>query len=143
MSGWTVGCFPPRARTCRPSTVGSSSVTGSSTPSPPHPAPRRCDRAHGGRRRRAPGGEVLAGPGDDASIRITISRGTFMGRGLLPPADGAAATIVIQAWPIPPPPPGHLTDGLHLVASTIRRDPENPLVTLKTTSRVDFVHARL
>jgi len=87
--------------------------------------------------------EGRAGPGDDASIRITVSRGTFMGRGLLPPADGASATIVIQAWPIPPPPAGHLIDGLHLVASTIRRDPENPLVTLKTTSRVDFVHARL
>jgi branched-chain amino acid aminotransferase len=54
-----------------------------------------------------------------------------------------APTIAIQAWPIAPPPPGHLTDGLHLVASDIRRDPENPLATLKTTSRADYVHARL
>ena len=97
--------------------------------------------------------EGLAGPAADASVRITVTRGTFRGRGLLPPAaaDPAAAdpagamtpTVVIQAWPISPPPPGHLTDGLHLVASAIRRDPENPLAALKTTSRADFVHARL
>ena len=87
--------------------------------------------------------EGLAGPEDDASIRITVTRGTFTGRGLLPPSAGIAPTIVIQAWPVPPPPPGHLTEGLHLVVSSIRRDPENPLVALKTTSRADSVHARL
>jgi branched-subunit amino acid aminotransferase/4-amino-4-deoxychorismate lyase len=92
--------------------------------------------------------EGLDGPAADASVRITVTRGAFRGRGLLPPAAAGPAgamapTIVIQAWPISPPPPGHLTDGLHLVASAIRRDPENPLATLKTTSRADFVHARL
>ncbi|MEO5918070.1 MAG: aminotransferase class IV [Candidatus Limnocylindrales bacterium] len=87
--------------------------------------------------------EGLAGPGDDASIRITVSRGTFTGRGLLPPAEALEATMVIQAWPVNPPPSGHLTEGLHLVASSIRRDPDNPLATLKTTSRADYVHARL
>ncbi|MBI2763692.1 MAG: aminotransferase class IV [Chloroflexi bacterium] len=87
--------------------------------------------------------EGLAGTGDDASIRLTVTRGSFMGRGLLPPSEGIVPTIVIQAWPVAPPPPGHLTDGLHLVASSIRRDPENPIVTLKTTSRADYVHARL
>ena len=87
--------------------------------------------------------EGLAGPDDDASVRITVTRGAFSGRGLLPPPGAAAPTIAIQAWPISPPPAGHLTDGLHLVASDIRRDPENPLATLKTTSRADYVHARL
>ena len=87
--------------------------------------------------------EGLAGPDDDASVRITVTRGAFRGRGLLPPPGAAAPTIAIQAWPISPPPAGHLTDGLHLVASDIRRDPENPLATLKTTSRADYVHARL
>ena len=43
----------------------------------------------------------------------------------------------------PPPPAGHLERGLHLVASAVRRDPENPLATLKTTSRADYVYARL
>ncbi len=87
--------------------------------------------------------EGLAGPEDDASIRVTVTRGSFSGRGLVPPTAGIVPTIVIQAWPVLPPPPGHLADGLHLVVSSIRRDPENPLVALKTTSRADYVHARL
>ena len=37
----------------------------------------------------------------------------------------------------------HLERGLHLVASAVRRDPENPLASLKTTSRADYVFARL
>jgi branched-subunit amino acid aminotransferase/4-amino-4-deoxychorismate lyase len=87
--------------------------------------------------------EDLAGPGADASIRVTVSRGVFAGRGLLPPAEHPPATIVIQAWPVVPPPPGHLERGLHLVTSSVRRDPENPLSALKTTSRADYVFARL
>ncbi|HET9458247.1 MAG TPA: aminotransferase class IV, partial [Candidatus Limnocylindrales bacterium] len=53
------------------------------------------------------------------------------------------ATIVIQAWPVPPPPADHLERGLHLVPSRVRRDPENPLSALKTTSRADYVYARI
>lgn len=94
--------------------------------------------------------EVLAadgldGPDGDASVRITVSRGVVSARGLLPahPADPAGPTIVIQAWPVLPPPAGHLDRGLHLVASSVRRDPANPLAALKTTSRADYVYARL
>jgi branched-chain amino acid aminotransferase len=87
--------------------------------------------------------EALAAAEGDASVRITVTRGAFFGRGLLPPAEHPPATIVVQAWPVTPVPPGHLTDGLHLVASAIRRDPENPLAALKTISRADFVHARI
>ena len=87
--------------------------------------------------------EGLDGPAGDASIRITVSRGVFFGRGLLPPAEHPPATIVIQAWPVPPTPADHLERGLHLVASSVRRDPENPLAALKTTSRADYVFARL
>ena len=87
--------------------------------------------------------EGLGGPDGDASIRITASRGIFFGRGLLPPDEHPAATIVIQAWPVPPTPTAHLEQGLHLVASRVRRDPENPLSPLKTTSRADYVYARL
>jgi len=86
--------------------------------------------------------EGLDGPQSDASIRITVSRGAVTSRGLLP-AEAATPTVVIQAWPVPPPPAGHLEHGLHLVASTVRRDPANPLVALKTTSRADYVFARL
>jgi branched-subunit amino acid aminotransferase/4-amino-4-deoxychorismate lyase len=87
--------------------------------------------------------EGLDGPDGDASVRLTVTRGAFRGRGLLPTGGGTGPTIAIQAWPVVPPPPGHLTDGLHLVASAIRRDPENPLSALKTTSRADYVHARI
>ena len=87
--------------------------------------------------------EGLAGEDGDASIRITVSRGVFHGRGLLPPDEHPAATIVVQAWPVPPTPAAHLAVGLHLVASRVRRDPESPLSALKTTSRADYVYARL
>jgi len=87
--------------------------------------------------------EGLDGPDGDASVRITVSRGTFFGRGLLPPDEHPAPTIVVQAWPVSPVPAGHLENGLHLVPSTVRRDPENPLSALKTTSRADYVFARV
>jgi branched-chain amino acid aminotransferase len=87
--------------------------------------------------------EGLDGSMGDASIRVTVSRGAFRARGLLPPDEGVEPTIAIQAWPVPPPPSGHLERGLRLVASAVRRDPASPLVTLKTTSRADFVYARL
>jgi branched-subunit amino acid aminotransferase/4-amino-4-deoxychorismate lyase len=84
----------------------------------------------------------LEGPAGDASVRITVSRGTSAGRGLLPP-DRPITTVVIQAWAVAPPPAGHLQRGLHLIVSAVRRDPESPLVGLKTTSRADYVYARL
>ena len=87
--------------------------------------------------------EGLGGPTGDASLRITVTRGAYRGRGLLPGDEAVPATVVVQAWPVPPPPHGHLEQGLHLVASAVRRDPENPLVGLKTTSRADYVYARL
>jgi branched-chain amino acid aminotransferase len=87
--------------------------------------------------------EGLAGPDGDASVRITVSRGVFFGRGLLPPDEHPAATVVVQAWPVPPTPAAHLEQGLHLVASRVRRDPENPISALKTTSRADYVYARV
>jgi branched-chain amino acid aminotransferase len=84
----------------------------------------------------------LDGPDGDASIRITVSRGETSGRGLLP-LERPRPTVVIQAWPVPPPPRDHLERGLHLAVSSVRRDPENPLAALKTTSRADYVFARL
>jgi len=87
--------------------------------------------------------EALDGPDGDASIRVTVSRGAMFGRGLLPPDEHPAATIVVQAWAVTPVPAGHLENGLHLVTSSVRRDPENPLSGLKTTSRADFVFARV
>jgi len=87
--------------------------------------------------------EGLAGPTGDASIRITLSRGPFYGRGLLPPDEHPRPTLVVQAWPVPPTPVAHLEVGLRLTPSRVRRDPENPLSALKTTSRADYVYARV
>ena len=85
----------------------------------------------------------LDGPEGDASIRITVSRGPYRSRGVLPPHEDVAATLVIQAWPVTAAPAGHLEDGLHLVTSRVRRDPQDPLAALKTTSRAEYVYARL
>ncbi len=85
----------------------------------------------------------LGGPGGDASIRITVSRGAYRSRGVLPPDETVPVTVVIQAWPVAPVPESHLERGLHLVASAVRRDPQDPLATLKTTSRAEYVYARL
>ncbi len=85
----------------------------------------------------------LDGPTGDASVRVTVSRGPYRTRGLLPAAEVVAPTVVIQAWPVTPPPADHLERGLHLVASSVRRDPASPLAALKTTSRADYVYARL
>lgn len=85
----------------------------------------------------------LDGADADASIRITVSRGVFPARGVLPPTEGVTPTLVIQAWPVVPAPAGHLERGLHVVTSRVRRDPQNPLATLKTTSRAEYVYARL
>jgi branched-chain amino acid aminotransferase len=82
-------------------------------------------------------------PDGDASIRITVSRGAYRSRGVLPADEVVPASIVIQAWPVAQVPDSHLERGLHLVASAVRRDPQNPLATLKTTSRAEYVYARL
>ena len=87
--------------------------------------------------------DFLDGPAGDASIRITVSRGAYRSRGVLPPDEVVPPTVVIQAWPVAPVPDTHLERGLHLVASSVRRDPQNPLATLKTTSRAEYVYARL
>jgi branched-chain amino acid aminotransferase len=82
-------------------------------------------------------------PDGDASIRITVSRGAYRSRGVLPADEVVPASIVIQAWPVAQVPESHLERGLHLIASAVRRDPQNPLATLKTTSRAEYVYARL
>lgn len=86
--------------------------------------------------------DELNAPGLEVSVRVTVSRGPVEGRNLLPPRD-VQPTIVVQAWPVSPPPPELLSRGLHLAISRIRRDPHSPLASVKTTSRAEFVYARL
>ena len=87
--------------------------------------------------------EDLAGADGDASVRITVSRGSIDRRGLLPPVPHVPPTIVVQAWPVVPTTDDVLARGLHVIASAVRRDVESPLAGLKTTSRADYVYARL
>jgi branched-subunit amino acid aminotransferase/4-amino-4-deoxychorismate lyase len=94
--------------------------------------------------------EGLAGTGadgsepGDAAIRITASRGPLERRGLLPPGwESVTATLVIQAWPYAPPPERLLEDGARAIVSEVRRDPSSPLAGIKSTSRADYVHAKL
>ena len=45
------------------------------------------------------------GPMATPPIRITVSRGAYRSRGVLPPDEDVAATLVIQAWPVVAAPP--------------------------------------
>jgi branched-chain amino acid aminotransferase len=94
--------------------------------------------------RLAGAGPADAGPIGDAAIRITVSRGPLERRGLLPPGfEDLVATVVIQAWPYVATAPALLERGVRAVTSSIRRDPASPLAGVKTTSRADYVYARL
>jgi branched-chain amino acid aminotransferase len=82
-------------------------------------------------------------PGD-AALRITVSRGPLEKRGLMPPGfEDVEATIVIQAWPYAPPPAAFLERGVRAIPTTVRRDPGSPLAGVKSTSRADYVFAKL
>ncbi|HYO18595.1 MAG TPA: aminotransferase class IV [Dermatophilaceae bacterium] len=84
----------------------------------------------------------LDASGTQAAVRITVSRGAVAGRALLPPED-VSPTLVIQAWRVEPSPEELPGRGVRLVISGVRRDPESPLATVKTTSRAEFVYAQL
>lgn len=84
----------------------------------------------------------LVAPGLVVSIRTTLSRGPVEGRALLPPAV-VHPTLVVQAALVAPPPAELLERGLDLAISSVRRDPASPLGAVKTTSRAEFVYARL
>ena len=87
---------------------------------------------------------VAGGAVGDAAIRITVSRGPIEKRGLLPPGfEDVAATIAIQAWPYAPPPDELLERGVRAIPSAVRRDPGSPLAGVKSTSRADYVYAKL
>lgn len=81
-------------------------------------------------------------PAGDAAIRLVVSRGYDVKRSVVPHAGGTA-TVVIQAWPFSPPSAATLANGLRLVTSVVRRDPNSPISGIKTTSRAELVFARL
>ena len=80
----------------------------------------------------------------DAALRVTVTRGPLERRGLLPPGfEDLVATIAIQCWPYVPTAEDLLERGVRAVSSSIRRDSSSPLAGVKTTSRADYVYARL
>jgi branched-chain amino acid aminotransferase len=81
-------------------------------------------------------------PPGNAVIRITISRGFDPTRGIAPHSAGTAS-VVIQAWPFTPPSAATLQNGLRVITSVIRRDPDSPIAGIKSTSRAELVYARL
>ena len=99
-------------------------------------AERRDRRAARGRRPRRPDRRRV-GPDHGLARSVPRSRPPAAGRGRR--ADHRHPGVAGRRRR----PADHLERGLHLVASAVRRDPANPLVTLKTTSRADYVYARL
>ncbi len=88
-------------------------------------------------------GDASLAPGD-ATIRITVTRGPLERRGTLPPGwEATTPTVAIQAWRYAPPPRRQLASGIRTVTSALRRDPSSPLSGIKSTSRADYVVARL
>ncbi len=80
----------------------------------------------------------------DAAVRVTVSRGAPLRRGLLPAGwRELRPTVVVQAWPYAALPAAVLARGVRAVIASGRRDPAFPLATVKTTSRADHVHAKL
>jgi len=73
--------------------------------------------------------EGLGGAEGDASVRITVSRGAFFGRGLLPPDERPRPTLVIQAWPVPPTRNDPLSTSRHVRSAAAA---VHPLVNLRT-----------
>jgi branched-chain amino acid aminotransferase len=89
-------------------------------------------------------GEPSGGLIGDAALRVTVTRGPLERRGLLPPGfEDLVATIAIQCWPYLPTAEDLLERGVRAVSSSIRRDSGSPLAGVKTTSRADYVYARL
>lgn len=84
----------------------------------------------------------LDDPGARVAVRITASRGPGEGRALCPP-QGVKPNLVVQAWRVDPISAELLERGLHLIISSVRRDPCSPLAGVKTTSRAELVYAQL
>jgi branched-subunit amino acid aminotransferase/4-amino-4-deoxychorismate lyase len=80
-------------------------------------------------------------PGD-AAVRITVSRGFDPSRNIKP-GDEPRPTVAIQVWPFSPPSDRLLREGERFVTSSVHRDPESPIASIKTTSRAELVYARL
>ncbi len=80
---------------------------------------------------------------DAAVVRVTVTRGAAAARGLLPPALPVAPTVVVQAFPLPPAPPGGGPAAVAVVLASTRRNEHSPLARIKSTNYLDMVLARM
>ena len=135
---------PRRAAPTRPSWPSTSPGCTAPPPASTSPCPTTSTSVLGAGIADLLAADGLDGPAGDASVRITVSRGAVpRSRPAAARRDRRGRRSRSRPGRSSPPPAGHLERGLHLVASAVRRDPANPLATLKTTSRADYVYARL
>lgn len=77
----------------------------------------------------------------EAAVRLSVSRGVALHRGLLPEPD-AEPSLVIDAYPFDGYPPELYERGMRAVTSPIRRDERSPLARVKSLCYLDNVLAR-
>ncbi len=77
-----------------------------------------------------------------AAVRLTVTRGSSAGRGLLPSTDGRP-TLVVRATPFVPYPAHLYANGMRVIVSrTVRRNERSPLSRIKSLNYLDNVLAR-
>jgi branched-chain amino acid aminotransferase len=77
----------------------------------------------------------------EAAVRLTVSRGVSMRRGLLPDAD-PAPSLVIHAQQFSGYPAALYARGMHAIISRIHRNEHSPLAQVKSLCYLDNVLAR-
>lgn len=75
----------------------------------------------------------------DARARLTLTRGVSSGPGRLAPSGGAEPTMIITTDPLPK----HVPEPARVVVSSIRRDEMSPLCSVKSTSYLPGILARI
>ena len=78
----------------------------------------------------------------EATVRLTVTRGTSAARGLLPPGD-TQPTLLIRAAPFAPYPDHLYRHGMQVIVSRrVRRNEQSPLSRVKSLCYLDNVVAR-
>lgn len=78
----------------------------------------------------------------EATVRLTVTRGTGPARGLLPPGD-TQPTLLIRATPFAPYPAHLYCNGMQVIVSRrVRRNEQSPLSRVKSLCYLDNVVAR-
>ena len=136
----------PRARRAPDRARGARGPAAALGGRPRHRAARRprCTRSQGGIAALL-AAEGLDGPDGDASIRITVSRGAWASRGLLPPRGRATRRDDRDPGVAGDAGPARATSRTACTSSPRRCAATRATrsSTLKTTSRADYVYARL